>query len=158
MGVYLFMMTVIIIYGYYRCLNPDYKDPLTHCVTGEYFTNYLDGWGISHFLFYMYLGYILPGAFWEAMSVGAVWEVMEWYSGSQKPFYMPEVMVKTDMIKDGSPWWYGRTEDLLMNAAGFQVGKYISPVKNNIFEGGSPNADTVLLVDENQAPPVTASA
>ena len=49
----------IVGYGTFRCKTTDFQDPLTKSMAGPPWDLFLDGWGISHFMFYGFLAYIV---------------------------------------------------------------------------------------------------
>ena len=86
----------------------------------------LDGWSISHFLFFMFLGTQRPNLFVPAMLMGAAWEGIEAGLGKSRPSWMGgfgDCDLSTDQINSSHQnWWFGRFSDLIMNAIGFLVG------------------------------------
>jgi hypothetical protein len=113
----------IISYGTYRCKTPEFADPLTYALTNAYgLDKYLDGWGLSHFFFFMLLGYLYPKYVVFSFVLGCVWELVE-YSMKEHPFYLTACELKTHK---GEGWWYGRWQDIVMNSAGLAIGRYIA--------------------------------
>ena len=99
--------STIILYGRYRCLNIDkYKDPLQFCFNE---TCDLDGWSITHLLFYMFIGYLYPQTLILTMFFSGLWELFEYYVGHYKPpfmenwgFCLSDNCAECEKCKDGS--------------------------------------------------------
>lgn len=109
----------IMAYGTYRCNNTNYKDPLTGSLFGPPLNNFLDGWGITHLLFYTALTFAYPSEWLFISAMGVVWEVIE-HSVKDKPFYLSKC--KYNMETDKGGWWYGRWQDVVMNSLGVVIG------------------------------------
>lgn len=115
---------MIAVYGTYRCKTTSYQDPYTFCLVGKGpLCNFLDGWGVMHFIYFMLLGYSfphnLPTVFW----MGVLWEAIESYSRDH-PFYLSECKYSIGTDKQ-SGWWYGRWEDVVMNTLGMLCGYFL---------------------------------
>jgi hypothetical protein len=122
----LLCVLLIVAYGTFRCKTTDFVDPLTKSFFKGELSNYLDGWGISHFLFFAFLGYKFnkPKYILFSFVLGVIWEIIEYFS-KDKPFYISEC--KYDMTTDkGQGWWYGRYQDVIMNSLGLYVGYIVS--------------------------------
>jgi hypothetical protein len=111
---------IIVLYGTYRCMNTSFVDPLTFSFAPPPFDKYLDGWGLSHLGFFMLLGYLFPSMLFFSFLLGVAWELIE-YSMKDHPFYLSSC--KYDMTTHkGEGWWYGRWQDIVMNATGLGMG------------------------------------
>ncbi len=111
---------VIFVYGIYRCNNSSFVDPLTIAFAPSPLDKYLDGWGISHLLFFAILGYLFPTKLLFSFFLGALWELLEYSMGNRPiPFIKCKHNLKTHK---GEDWWYGRWEDIVMNTAGLWIG------------------------------------
>ncbi len=121
MGLYLFICVfAIVLYGTYRCRSPQFEDPFTHSVVGDHPLNkYIDGWGLLHFWFFTTLAYWLPNCWAWLIVAGVLWEVVEMMF-REHPFYFTKCDAAVEENKDG--WWYGRWQDLVMNALGVWCG------------------------------------
>jgi len=110
----------IVIYGTIRCKVPGFKDPLAGSLVPPPWDRFLDGWGISHFFFYMMLGYLYP-RYWVFITLlGILWEVIE-VSFKDHPFYLSKCSYALDSDK-ATGWWYGRWQDIVMNSLGMGLG------------------------------------
>ena len=120
----LIMILIIILYGTYRCKNSSFKDPFTKTIFPKPLKNYLDGWGLFHFLFYALLTSLYPNYWIHIFIIGILWEIIE-TSVKNKPFYIGKcnVNISTDELNG---WWYGRYEDIIMNSFGQLFGYWIA--------------------------------
>ena len=118
-------IAVIFLNGWYRCKYNKGKDPLMSLKMG----GDLDGWSITHLLFFMFLGYRFPNYFFEAFLAGAFWELLEEYLGENRPSWMGgfgDCSLSTDQLKKSHKnWWFGRASDLIVNMIGFVIGQYL---------------------------------
>jgi hypothetical protein len=116
------MVLCIIIYGTYRCNTKHYIDPLTKTIGPVSLNRFLDGWGISHFIFYGVLAYMFPDkkSLIFIAALGVAWEIIE-VIFKEHPFYLSDCKYppQTD---SGAGWWYGRWEDIIMNSLGMLTG------------------------------------
>jgi len=114
---------LIIIYGTFRCKNSDFKDPLTASAFGHPWNRFLDGWGISHFMFYLLLAYVFPAEWAFIFCMGVLWELIE-FIFKDHPFYLSKCAYSID-TDHGAGWWYGRWEDIVMNSLGIALGCFL---------------------------------
>ena len=117
---------VIVGYGTFRCKSTDFKDPLTRSIAPAPFDSFLDGWGISHFIFYGVLTFFYPDPRSMAFiwTIGVLWEIVESFFRDH-PFYLSSC--KYDMQTDvEGGWWYGRWQDIVMNSTGMLMGYTIA--------------------------------
>jgi len=99
-------------------------DPLIR-MESKYFGNFLNGWTITHFIFFMYLGYYYPKCEKNVLILGIVWEFLEWSIGELFPILFPKLAFNIDPF--WTSWYYGKIEDIIMNYIGFKMGQYLSP-------------------------------
>lgn len=88
----------------------------------------LDGWGVLHFFFYMWLTYLFPKQFVLIFVLGVAWELLESLM-KDHPFYLTTCKASIDTDhgqKEKTQWWYGRWQDIVMNTAGMVLGYYLS--------------------------------
>lgn len=126
---HIFVCSMIIAYGMYRCKTSSFRDPITQCVLkdNKQLCQFLDGWGFLHFFYFMLLGYLFPHNLQMIFWTGVLWEVVESYS-QEHPFYLSECqsLLKTDQ---DTGWWYGRWQDVVMNTLGMFCGYFLSQRK-----------------------------
>ena len=117
----------IFYYGKYRCNHPRFKDPLER----QYGMG-LDGWSMSHFLFFLFLGYTFPDYIVISFLFGVTWELFEHYYGKKRPGWLGgygDCKMITDRT-DGN-WWYGKGSDILLNGLGLVIGFYLQDTYSN---------------------------
>lgn len=113
----------IMAYGTYRCNRENYVDPLTMSFGPKSLSRFLDGWGITHFLFYGILAFMYPdmkSLIFIAL-LGVIWEIVE-VIFKDHPFYLSDCKYTIQTDKEGEGWWYGRWEDIIMNTLGMITG------------------------------------
>lgn len=123
---------IIAIYGTFRCSTTSFKDPLTGCVSdNKNICQFIDGWGILHFFYFMLLAYFFPENLTSIFVMGVLWEMVESYSADH-PFYLAKCKY-TITTDDKKGWWYGRWQDIVMNTLGMLCGYYLVKIypKNN---------------------------
>lgn len=116
---------VIVLYGTYRCKTSGFTDPLTLSLFPAPWNKFLDGWGLTHLFYFMFLGYMYPSLKYVAYSwiLGLIWEIIE-FSMKDHPFYISRCKY-TFTTDNGTGWWYGRWQDLVMNSIGLMIGYYL---------------------------------
>ena len=124
---FIVILISIFSYGSYRCDNPDYKDILENKI-GIFD---LDGWSISHLLFFTLIGYLFPHKNYILLAFifGILWELFEHFYGKNRPGWLGgygdcDKKLKSDKNEDGN-WWYGKPTDILMNALGLIIGFHL---------------------------------
>ena len=116
---------LIALYGYYRCKNiKTHDDYLGFDLFNNSKKYGLDGWSISHLLFYMLLGYLFPNKIILTLSLGIIWELFETFIGIYKPNIFKDYgFCSTDNSK---VWWHGKFSDIIVNFIGFIIGQYLA--------------------------------
>jgi hypothetical protein len=113
---------IIFANGYYRCKCLGGNDILMVRL-GVWDLN---GWSITHIIWFSILGYNFPDKFWFAQSLGVGWELGEHLMGTSRPSWMggfgdcPLTSKQKNLTHKN--WWFGRSSDILMNIMGFIVG------------------------------------
>ena len=126
-GICIVMALAIAAYGTLRCRSSTFTDPLTYSPLGPPWDKFLDGWGVSHLVFYGVLAYMYPS--WPTLAfialIGIAWEVIESLA-KDRPFYLSECKysINTDHAAGAGAagWWYGRWQDIVMNSLGMVIG------------------------------------
>lgn len=115
----------IVVYGTMRCKGA-FVDPLTFSPVGHPWNKFLDGWGMSHFLFFMLLGYWFPDKLLFITLLGVGWELVEMLF-KEHPFYLSKCEYTASTPGEGyAHWWTGRWQDLVMNTSGLVLGAWLS--------------------------------
>jgi len=82
----------------------------------------IDGWSVTHLVFFMALGFLYPDHYASALVAGIAWEGVEMGIG------------KAEMMMDGKKshgygktFWYGRGSDIIMDMIGYTMGSSFAP-------------------------------
>lgn len=78
-----------------------------------------DGWGLSHVILYIILGYLFPDKHFLFMLLSVIWEFVETYLGIHLKSFK-------NKNKSDDAWWYGRVSDIACNLVGYTIGDYFS--------------------------------
>jgi len=121
---FLIPLIFIFLYGNYRCTHKTFKDPLEKTIG----INGLDGWSLTHFFFFMTVGYLFPYTIFQTMILGILWELFEHIYGKHRPGWLGGYggacnNMATD--KEHGNWWYGKWSDIMCNLIGFLIGSSI---------------------------------
>jgi hypothetical protein len=111
---------VIVAYGTFRCQRTSFVDPLTKCPVGPPWDKFLDGWAITHYLFFLLLGYLYPEHILFSWTLGVGWELVE-FMAKDRPFYLSKCNYEVT-TENGGGWWYGRWQDVVTNTLGLMSG------------------------------------
>ena len=116
-------VALILLYGSVRCTTAfHFKDPLLT----KFGIFDLDGWSVSHVLFYILLGYLFPDHFILLMFMGILWELMEEFVLNS----LSSARTKCDrLLPKGVRGTHERISDIPMNAIGFIIGVALSKKK-----------------------------
>ena len=121
---------LILWYGNYRCNNPGFKDPL---IAGKTICKVCDLWSVSHFVFFLVIGYLFPNEIKFAFTLGVIWEVFEFLVGTKAnvPFLsifygLSECKSSPHLTGKKQQWIYHEWTDIGMNLAGLLIGKRLS--------------------------------
>lgn len=103
-----FVIVAAIIYFYSNWIrSKGMKDPLNYQFIRGGPNTRLDGWRITHFVFYTILGYFFPNCWKFALLISVSWEIIEMGMSS---------------VRDD---WQGNVTDIFVNMAGFFLGREI---------------------------------
>ena len=121
---------VVFFYGWYRCKNIlNHKDVLEFSLFKNSKEYGVDGWLLSHYTFFMLMGYLFPNTLRFSFLAGLAWETFEWYCGVYKPKCLEGIgfcASPSGAKKNGKVWWYWKWQDPIANLLGFMTGKYLS--------------------------------
>ncbi len=123
---------LIVAYGCYIRAR-GVRDPLAVPLYSHPILQEVDGWSVSHLLFFALLGYLYPGHHLQFLIVGGLWEVVESALGQNRlEVSGKRVQLIGDQAEDGSPtgkkdaYWYGKESDIVMDALGYALGDRLS--------------------------------
>ena len=118
---FIFTAASVVVYGKYRCDNNKFKDPLLLKLN----INDLDGWSLSHIIYFLIMGYWFPNYFYFITGAGIIWEVFETYYGIYRPSFLKGFGHCASNMSRQKVWWYGKITDIICNIAGFYMGVYL---------------------------------
>lgn len=120
---------MVFFYGWYRCSHiKEHKDILEFSLLKNSKKYGVDGWLLSHYLYFMMMGYIFPNALRISVIMGLLWEVFEWYCGVYKPKCLEGIgfcKSPSGSRNRGKVWWYWKWQDPIANTLGFITGKFM---------------------------------
>tara|TARA_B100001093_G_scaffold204157_1_gene196251 strand:+ start:114 stop:569 length:456 start_codon:yes stop_codon:yes gene_type:complete len=119
-------VSFILFYGKYRCDHiKDHKDLLDFDIFKNSRKYELNGWSISHLLFYMLLGYLYHEVLFITMFLSIIWELLETFVGKYKPKFMDGWGFCQTEKKQTKVWWYGKFSDPFINLFGLLLGSHL---------------------------------
>lgn len=120
---------IVFFYGWYRCKHiNNHKDLLEFSLLNNSNKYGVDGWLLSHYLFFVMMGFIFPNTLRISVIMGLLWEIFEWYCGVYKPKFLEGVgfcKSPSGSRGRGKVWWYWKWQDPIANTLGFITGKYM---------------------------------
>ena len=95
-----------------------------------------DYWAVTHFLFFVLLGYLWPKSLAELAILGVLWEFIESYLGTRKlKLFGRRIQLigatddKGNVVEEKEEqWWYGRVSDIAFNTVGLVIGWKLSQI------------------------------
>jgi hypothetical protein len=132
---YIVVILAIFAYGYY-VRKSGKPDALERYITKDPAWVNCDGWAMTHFFFWAFLGFWFPGHYLQALGFSLGWEAVEDYLGRTHitvggsrlqaiGHTDKETCIYTDDAKD--KFWYGRyVTDTFYNLAGYIIGSALS--------------------------------
>jgi len=120
---FLFFICVLVImaYGIILCMSNIQKDPLeTKPIVWD-----IDGWSMTHFVFFLFVGYLFPGHFLFIFILGSSWELFEYWIGKNNKSLTRGFECNLNKLKEDQ-WWYVKISDLFIKLLGYLVGAYIA--------------------------------
>jgi hypothetical protein len=127
-ALYIVVVLVIILYGYVL-RRVKAKDLLARQIYSHPICQDIDGWSITHFMFFGLLGVLYPGQHLQFFLVGYAWEVIETLLGQNK-FQMSgkrlqllgEQDAEGNSTGDDDAYWYGKMSDVVADNFGYAIG------------------------------------
>lgn len=130
-AIYIVVVLVIIAYGcYLRAFHKrDFLEPVlfTHPVLQQ-----INGWSISHLLFFGLLGALFPNRHLQFLTVGIAWEGIESALGqnrleiSGRRVQLIGAQDENGQVIDepagADEYWYGKESDIVMDMVGYCLG------------------------------------
>ncbi len=126
---FIFLFTLLLIFAYGLMLRFTYGnsgriqgDALNRNVIDVPGVGPCSWWPISHFILFMILGILFPHCDILIIGAGILWELFE-ASMSIIERRTHQTVNLSDGVQYNYSWWAGSFKDILMNIAGFYVGK-----------------------------------
>lgn len=127
-AIYIVCVLVIIAYGFF-IRRTKTRDVLAKQIYHHPICQEIDGWSISHFMFFGLLGVLFPGHHFQFFLTGMFWEIVESALG-QNNFEVSgkRLQLVGDQDADGNTtgkddaFWYGKESDIVMDVAGYCLG------------------------------------
>ncbi len=126
--IYIIVVLVIIMYGYFLRKTKT-QDQLAKRIYHHPICQEIDGWSISHFLFFGFLGFLYPGHHFQFLTVGILWEIIETGLGQNNlEVSGKRLQLVGEQDSDGnstgndSAYWYGKESDIVMDILGYSIG------------------------------------
>lgn len=127
-AIYIVCVLVIIAYGFF-IRRTKTRDVLAKQIYHHPICQEIDGWSISHFMFFGLLGVLFPGHHFQFFLTGVFWEIVESALG-QNNFEVSgkRLQLVGDQDADGNTtgkddaFWYGKESDIVMDVAGYCLG------------------------------------
>ncbi len=127
-ALYILSIFFIVMYGYYLRKSKT-QDVLAKELYNHPICQNIDGWSISHLLFFGLLGVLFPGMHLQFLLIGIGWEVIETTLGQNELTVSGNrVQLIGDQDKDGNltgdetAYWYGKESDIVMDILGYCIG------------------------------------
>ena len=113
---------MISLYSFVSCKTTKYNqynifDKKYNFTNYKFLDNYLDGWGISHFVLYGIMTFIYPKYWLFIFIIGILWELFEYYL--EHNLILNCYVLNDSNIKQ--KYWYARYQDIIMNTLGILV-------------------------------------
>lgn len=125
---YIISVIIIIIYGYI-IRHAKIQDHLAKRIFHHPICQDIDGWSISHFLFFGLLGAFFPDQHLQFLLIGIGWEVIETTIGQTNiQLSGQRLQLVGDQDSDGNStgddmaFWYGKESDIVVDIFGYCVG------------------------------------
>jgi hypothetical protein len=127
---YIIVVLMIVVYGVI-IRRAKIADPLARPIYSHPILQDIDGWSISHLVFFGILGLLYPNHHLQFLTVGALWEVIETGLGQNKlEVSGKRLQLIGDQDVNGAPtgkddaYWYGKESDIVVDIFGYSVGSW----------------------------------
>lgn len=133
-GVYILFaiaLILILIYGRYLASKGPYtptRDPLNRTIFELPGIGPISIWPISHLFLFFIIGFAFPHCALPAMLGGIAWEGIEcgiYHYQKYRSKNTPKTNITGENTQYGENWWNWSVFDLIMNAIGFYLGRWL---------------------------------
>jgi hypothetical protein len=125
---YIVCVLIIITYGYF-IRRTKTQDHLARRIFHHPICQDIDGWSMTHLLFFGLLGVLFPGHHLQFLLIGIGWEVIETALGQNKiELSGKRLQLVGDQDEDGNStgkedaYWYGKESDIIVDLLGYCIG------------------------------------
>lgn len=129
---YIIVVLFIILYGYFL-RRTRARDVLATPIFDHPICQKIDGWSITHLVFFGILGILYPGNHLQFFAIGVLWEIVETGLGQNNISVSGHrLQLIGEQDDDGNTtgkedaYWYGKESDLVMDFAGYCVGSALA--------------------------------
>lgn len=131
-ALYIVCVLVIVLYGHFLRATKT-RDALGQRLYHHPVLQDIDGWSVSHFLFFGLLGVLYPGRHLQFFTMGVLWEVIETALG-QNEFEVSgkrlqligEQDAEGNLTGKKGAFWYGKESDIIVDVAGYVLGSWFA--------------------------------
>ena len=128
LSIFLNIAIIILFISFLKCKNVfdnkyDFLTRNYNFTNYDFLNEYLDGWGISHFILFAIMVYIFPKNWILILIIGIIWEFIEILLSYNK--FLNCYLLNYGR-KKYTKWWYGRYQDIIMNIFGIIFGLYFN--------------------------------
>jgi hypothetical protein len=131
-ALYIVVVLVIIIYGY-LLRRTGRTDFLAREIYHHPICQNIDGWSVTHLVFFGALGLLFPGHYFQFLLVGIGWEIIETGLGQNKiEISGRRMQLLGEQDEDGNStnkddaYWYGKESDIIMDMIGYCIGSAVA--------------------------------
>jgi hypothetical protein len=130
--VYVIVVLVIVLYGIFL-RKTGTRDVLALQLFDHPICQKIDGWSVSHVVFFGLLGFLYPGRHLQFFVVGVFWEIIETALGQNKiEVSGKRLQLIGEQDETGAStgeknaYWYGKESDIVMDAGAYAAGSYLA--------------------------------
>jgi hypothetical protein len=131
-ALYIVAIILIILYGYFLRKTKT-KDILAKRIYHHPICQEIDGWSITHLVFFGLLGFLYPGHYLQFLAAGIIWEVIETGLG-QNRFEVSgkRLQLIGEQDDEGNStgkkdaYWYGKESDIVVDVVGYTIGSFLA--------------------------------
>ena len=157
-SVVLYIVVVIVIIAYGACLRKiGCRDPLAQPLFNHPICQEIDGWSVTHFLFFGLLGLFYPGQHLQFFVIGYLWEIVETALGQNKiEVSGTRLQLEGELYPEGRPtgnsdaYWYGKESDVIADMFGYCIGSSLAtiywPNDDRRLRRRYPNSDRTTVI------------
>lgn len=129
---YILAVMFIILYGFFLRRTKT-RDVLAKQIYHHPICQEIDGWSITHLVFFGILGFLYPGQHLQFLVVGVLWEIIETGLGQNKlEVSGKRLQLIGEQDSEGNPtgkedaYWYGKESDIVMDVTGYTIGSFLA--------------------------------